>query len=84
MLIGFVRTGLNGRRLENLEEQAWCVGSAAVVVYVIVYSFVHFPMAETNTTFIFALCTGVAMRLSATDRLALRWKGRRSMPEQAA
>ena len=78
-----VRTGLRGRSLEDLSEQSWCTGAAALVVYCMVYSLVHFPLAETNTTFTFALCTGVAMRLTATDTIALRWKGRRTQPEQA-
>jgi O-antigen ligase len=83
LLIAFVRTGLRGRSLEDINEQSWCTGAAALVVYCMVYSLVHFPLAETNTTFTFALCAGVAMRLTATDTIALRWKGRRTQPEQA-
>jgi O-antigen ligase len=81
LLVGFVRTGLRGGRLENRVEQSWCMGAAALVVYCMVYGLVHFPLAETNTTFTFALATGVAMRLTATDTVALRWKGRRTVLE---
>jgi len=81
MLIGFLRVGLNGRNLPNLAEQSWCVGAAAVVVYCMVYSLVMFPLAEVNTNFTFALAVGAAMRMTATDTIALRWKGRRSLPE---
>ena len=81
LLISIIRMGLRGRRLPDVYEQSWCVGVSAVVVYCMVYSLVHFPFAETNTVFTFALCTGVAMRLTATDVIALRWKGRRTRPE---
>ena len=83
MLIALIRVGVNGRRLNDLYEQSWCPGAAAVVVYCMVYSLVHFPLAETNTTFTFALCIGVAMRLTATDVYALRWKGRRTLAPDA-
>ncbi len=83
LLIAFVRVGLNGRRLKDIYEQSWCTGMAALVVYCMIYSLVHFPLAETNTTFTFALCVGVAMRLTATDVYALRWKGRRSLTTDA-
>ena len=83
LLIGFVRTGLRGRSLPNLAEQSWCTGAAALVVYCMVYGLVHFPLAETNTTFTFALVTGVAMRMTATETIALRWKGRRTLAEEA-
>ncbi len=82
MLIGFVRTGIRGRNLPTVMEQSWCTGAAAAVVYCMAYSLVHFPFAETNTTFTFALLTGVAMRLSTSDTIALRWKGRRTLPEE--
>jgi O-antigen ligase len=81
LLIGFVRTGLRGRNLPNRTEQSWCTGAAALVVYCMVYGLVHFPLAETNTTFTLALAIGAAMPLVASDRLALRWKGRRTQPE---
>lgn len=78
LLIAFIRVGLSGRRMKDIYEQSWCTGMAALVVYCMIYSLVHFPLAETNTTFTFALCVGVAMRLTATDVYALRWKGRRT------
>jgi hypothetical protein len=81
LLIGFVRTGLKGRSLPNRVEQSWCTGAAALVIYCMVDGFVHFPLAETNTIFTFALATGVSMRLVATDSVALRWKGHRTLPE---
>ena len=80
LLISLVRVGLRGINLPNLTEQSWCAGTAAIVVYCIVYSFVHFPLAEVNTTFTFALATGVAMGLTGTDTIAIRWKGRRTQP----
>lgn len=83
MLVAFVRVGVKGRHLEDVYEQSWCTGMAALVVYCMVYSFVHFPLAETNATFTFALCVGVAMRLTATDVYALRWKGRRTLTTDA-
>jgi len=83
LLIGFVRVGVQGRNLPSRIERSWCTGAAALVVYCMVYGLVHFPLAETNTTFTFALATGAAMRLTATDTIALRWKGRRSLSEAA-
>lgn len=83
LLVAFVRVGVNGRRLPNLDEQAWCTGAGAVVIYIMVYSLVHFPLAETNTTFTFAMILGAAMRMTSRGSTALRWKGRRSLPEQA-
>ena len=83
MLVSFIRTGLRGRRLADPDEQAWCVGTAALVVYCMVYGFVHFPLAETNTTFTFALAVGGTMRYVATDTIALRWKNRRTDGSQA-
>jgi O-antigen ligase len=80
LLVSLVRASLRGRNLPSLIERSWCTGAAAIVVYCIIYSFVHFPLAETNTTFTFALATGVAMGLTGKDTIAFRWKGRRNTP----
>ena len=71
MLVAAVVTGARGRRLEDRGAAAWCTGTSAATVYVIVYSFVHFPLAEVNTTFALALMWGVCMSLVATGRTAI-------------
>jgi len=76
MLVGFMRTGLAGRSLPDLEEQAWCVGSASMVVWVMIYSFMHMPLAETNTGLPFILAMGATMGFASKGRIALRWKNR--------
>ena len=65
------------------ETRAAAVGPflASAVVFCVVYSLVHFPLAEVNTTFPLALVLGAAMRLTATGTIALRWKGRRTLAE---
>jgi len=80
MFLGFCRAGLAGRSLPDIEEQSWCTGTASVVVWLVVYMLFHFPLAETNTTFPFALMMGATMAYSSTDTYALRWKGRSSRP----
>lgn len=80
VLISCVRLGVQGRSLPNMNEQAWCTGFGAMVIFIIVYGFVHFPMAETPSTFTFALAAGGAMRLVSKDTVAIRWKGRRAHP----
>jgi O-antigen ligase len=79
LLVALVRTGVSGRRLPSFWEQSWCVGAAGVVVYIMVFSLVHFPLAEVNATFTFALVNGVAMAAAARGTIAFRWKGRRSL-----
>lgn len=84
MLVALTRTALRGRRLPEFVEQSWCAGAASCVVYCIVYCFVHFPLAEVNTAFPFALITGVAMRLTGTEMVALRWKAKAPSAAAAA
>jgi O-antigen ligase len=74
MLLAMTASGLRGKRLPDFYEQSWCAGAAACVVYCIVYSFVHFPLAEVPTVFPFALIVGIAMRLGSTETFAIRWK----------
>jgi hypothetical protein len=82
MLIGFLRTGIAGRSLPDLEEQAWCMGSASIVVWVMIYMFMHMPLAETNTGLPFTLAMGATMGYASQGRIALRWKSRGSAPPE--
>jgi len=76
LMIAMLRTALKGRHLPDRVQQSWCMGTAAMAVYVIVYQFVAFPMAEVNTVFTFALGIGVTMDLTRTGTFAIRWKAR--------
>ena len=74
MLVAAVRTGLDGRRLEEPLAAAWCTGAAAATVFVMIDSFVHFPLAEVNATFPIALLWGGAIALTARGRWRFRWR----------
>jgi O-antigen ligase len=82
MIIGFLRTGIAGRSLPDLEEQAWCMGSASMVVWVMIYMFMHFPLAESNTAMPFTLAMGATMGYAAKGTIALRWKNRGTAPRE--
>ena len=80
LMIAFLSSALRGRNLPSPIERAWCMGTAAMCLYLIVYQFVYFPLAEVNTAFMFALALGVMMGLTRTRTLAIRWKA----PDAAA
>lgn len=76
-LIAALRTGLSGRHLPETRAASWCAGMAAATFFVLVYGFVHFPLAEVNTTFLVAFLWGGAIALTARDSWRLRWGGPR-------
>lgn len=73
-LVAAVRTGLDGRRLEEPLAAAWCTGAAAATVFVMIDSCVYFSLAEVNATFPIALIWGGAIALTAKGRWQLRWR----------
>lgn len=74
VLIAAFRTGWGGRRAVEPWRQAWCTGTAAATLWLILYSNVHFPLAEVNTVFTTALIWGGAMSMTRTGRSLLRWR----------
>jgi O-antigen ligase len=77
MLHRAVRMGLAGAMRSDSWEAAWCAGTAAATVYVALYAFVHFPLAEINTPFPLALLWGGAMAITARGHDSLVWRAGR-------
>ncbi len=72
-LLAGVRTGLDGLRLKDPDSVAWCAGTAAATVHLIVYCNVHFPLGEVNTTFTLAFLWGVTMALVGRETIGIRF-----------
>ena len=75
-----IRTGLRGRHLPDRWQASWCAGAAAVTFHLMIYEFVHFPLAEVNSCFALALIWGGAMSLTARETTVIRWRRRRGAP----
>ena len=74
LLIAAVRTGLKGRNLPDRWQASWCAGTAAVTFHLMIYSLVHFPLAEVNSCFALALMWGGAMAMTARETTVIRWR----------
>ncbi|MEO5988426.1 MAG: O-antigen ligase family protein [Candidatus Eisenbacteria bacterium] len=76
MLFAGVRMGLSGLHLKDPDSVAWCAGTAAATVHLIVYCNVHFPLGEVNTTFTLAFLWGVTMALVSRSTVEFRFGDR--------
>lgn len=73
-MLGAARTGLRAARDPDPTRAAWGAGTAAAVVYLLIYMFVHFPLAEVNTIFLTALLWGISMSIVAREQIVVRWR----------
>ena len=73
-LVSAVAAGLRGGRHDAPWAAAWCAGTAAVTVQVMVFSNMHFPLAEVNATLPVALMWGAMIALTSQDRWRLTWR----------
>jgi O-antigen ligase len=73
-LVAAVALGMRGRRLAEPWAAAWCAGTAAVTIQVMVVANMHYPLGEVNATFVVALLWGVTMALTSQDRWRLVWR----------
>jgi O-antigen ligase len=73
-LVAAVVTGMRGRRLAEPWAAAWCAGTAAVTVQVMVLANMHFPLAEVNATFPLALMWGATIALTSSGRWRFAWR----------
>lgn len=75
-LVAAVSAGLRGRRLAEPWAAAWCAGTAAATVFVMVMANMHYPLAEVNSTFPLALMWGGTIALTSRGRWWFLWRWR--------
>jgi hypothetical protein len=73
-LVLAVSAGLRGGRLAEPWAAAWCAGTAAATVYVMVFANMHFPLAEVNSTFPLALMWGGTIALTSRGVWRFVWR----------
>lgn len=83
ILIALLRNGIRGTRLPDVWESSWSAGGAAAVIYIMIFSMVHFPLAEVNTTFACALIWGATMGMTSTGNTTLRWRTKATRESEA-
>lgn len=73
VLVSIFRMAKKGVHLPDTWEASWCTGACAVLVYIVTFGLVHFPLAEVNATFASALIWGAAMGMTSTGNTVIRW-----------
>jgi hypothetical protein len=81
-LVSAVMLGMRGRRLAEPWAAAWCAGTAAVTVQVMVIANMHYPLSEVNATSVLALLWGVTIALTSQGRWRFVWRADRYGPAE--